>query len=118
MRETFGIAVTRMLVLEGFRDVTALQHTNGQRPGDLISLRTGAILAGVRLILGILGIALLIVGLSIAFGPLIALALGVALLASATILGLIAARRLPVQPLAATTRRMQADKQRFEEHLG
>jgi Putative Actinobacterial Holin-X, holin superfamily III len=84
---------------------------------DLVAAKVGASLGAAAVALGLLGLASLCVAFGVALGPLGALVLGGALLVAATVLAVLAAKKFPMKPLEATTRRLEDDGQLLKEHL-
>jgi len=74
---------------------------------------------GASTVLGIVGVALLLVALALAIfpGPIPALVIGAVLLVVAGVLGLVAYQSVPRKPLADTKRRLETDVKILKEHI-
>jgi uncharacterized membrane protein YqjE len=74
---------------------------------------------GASTVLGIVGVALLLVALALAIfpGPIPALVIGAVLLVLAGVLGLVAYQSVPRKPLADTKRRLETDVKILKEHI-
>ena len=78
-----------------------------------------AIMFGASTLLGILGVALLLVALALAIfpGPIPALVIGGVMLVVAGALGLVAYQKVPKKPLDQTKRRLETDVKILKERI-
>jgi uncharacterized membrane protein YqjE len=81
--------------------------------------KRAGIMFGASTVLGIVGVALLLVALALAIfpGPIPALVIGAVLLVLAGVLGLVAYQSVPRKPLADTKRRLETDVKILKEHI-
>jgi uncharacterized membrane protein YqjE len=81
--------------------------------------KRAGIMFGASTVLGIVGVALLLVALALAIfpGPIPALVIGAVLLVVAGVLGLVAYQSVPRKPLADTKRRLETDVKILKEHI-
>jgi hypothetical protein len=84
---------------------------------DVLAVKTSAVLGLTAAILALVGLASLWIALALMLGPLAASIFGAVLVLVAAGLGLLAKKRFPTHPLAATRRRWEADKQLLTGHL-
>jgi uncharacterized membrane protein YqjE len=84
---------------------------------DLAAAKSTAILAGSAVALALVGLSSLVVALGITLGPVVALVVGLALLASAAALAFGAYKSLPKPPMIETVRRLGMDEKILEEHI-
>ena len=86
---------------------------------ELVEAKKAAIMFGVAAIAALIAAAMLFVALALAIfpGPVPALIIAVALLATAGILGYVGFRKAPKKPLEKTRRRLETDAQVIKEGM-
>ena len=95
------------------------QLARAELQGDLVQLKSAAILGGVAALLGILTLSMLVVAvvLLLGGGAVVAFVAAFVLLLGASVTAGLAYHKLPKPPLARTRRRLENDVTQLKEHI-